>query len=52
MILDDGINVTAAPAADLSELTVDELRDRLRASDLPVSGNKDELIDRLRDAGD
>lgn len=50
MVLDDGVNVTAPPE-DLSELTVDELQDRLRARDLRVSGTKDELIDRLRDAG-
>lgn len=32
----------------LMELTVKELRDRLKAEDLPVSGTHDELVDRLR----
>ena len=39
-----------AEAEDLSELTKDELQERLRAKDLPVSGNKEELIARLQDA--
>lgn len=32
------------------QATRDELRDELRARDLPVSGNKDELIERLEEA--
>lgn len=36
--------------ADYSSLTVDELQDELRDRDLPVSGNKDELIARLQEA--
>lgn len=35
---------------DLDELTVDELKDRLRDLELAVSGNKADLIARLRDA--
>lgn len=35
-------------AEDYDALTVDELQDRLRARDLPVSGTKAELVDRLR----
>lgn len=35
---------------DLSELTKDELQTRLKAQDLPTSGNKTELIDRLLNA--
>lgn len=35
---------------DLADRTVAELRDELRARDLPVSGTKDELVDRLEDA--
>jgi len=35
------------PAGSLDELTVAELRERLRALDLPTSGTKDELRDRL-----
>lgn len=38
------------PAGDgYDEKTVAELQDELRARDLPVSGNKDELVDRLRE---
>jgi hypothetical protein len=33
-----------------SGLTVDELQDELRDRDLPVSGNKDELIARLQES--
>lgn len=44
-------NVEAAESAGgLADRTVDELRDELRARDLPVSGTKDELIARLEDA--
>lgn len=42
-----------APSADgddYSDMTVDELQDELRERDLPVSGNKDELIQRLQEA--
>jgi hypothetical protein len=35
---------------DLGDLTVDDLRDLLRARDLPVSGTKAELVSRLRAA--
>jgi hypothetical protein len=35
--------------ADYSDLTLDELKDKLRDRDLPVSGNKDELIARLEE---
>jgi len=35
------------PAGSFDELTVAELRERLRALDLPTSGTKDELRDRL-----
>lgn len=38
------------PAGDgYDEKTVAELQDELRARDLPVSGNKDELVSRLQD---
>jgi SAP domain len=36
--------------AGLDELTVAELRDRLRTRGLPTSGTKDELRDRLAEA--
>jgi hypothetical protein len=48
--------VVPAPApvavgeAGLDELTATELRERLRARGLPISGNKDELRDRLAEA--
>lgn len=35
---------------EYGDLTVPELQDRLRARDLPTSGNKQELIDRLEEA--
>jgi hypothetical protein len=35
---------------DLEDWTVDELKDELRERDLPVSGNKDELVKRLKEA--
>lgn len=38
-------------AAWTDERTVDELKDELRARDLPVSGTKDELVARLNEAG-
>jgi hypothetical protein len=45
---DEGVvRVTAAP--DLESYTKAELQDALRERDLPVSGNKDELIARLQD---
>jgi hypothetical protein len=34
-------------AEDFSSLTVAQLKDRLRAANLPVSGRKAELIERL-----
>ncbi|MEZ4460055.1 MAG: polymer-forming cytoskeletal protein [bacterium] len=43
----------AEPTADLSEydaMTVKELRDRLKDYDLPVSGTKQELMERLAEA--
>lgn len=40
----------SASGNDYSSLTVDELQDQLRDRDLPVSGNKDELIARLQEA--
>lgn len=39
-----------AEEVDVDDLTVDELKDELRARDLPVGGNKDELVKRLREA--
>lgn len=36
-----------SPDVDLDSLNVSELRDRLRAMDLPVSGRKSELIERI-----
>lgn len=43
------------PEADaegsLEDKTVDELKDLLRERDLPVSGNKDELVARLSEDG-
>lgn len=41
---------TSEEEVNLSELTNDELRDRLEARDLPTSGNKDELVARLENA--
>lgn len=43
---DDRVRVTAE--RDLERLTKAELQDELRELDLPVSGNKAELVDRLR----
>ena len=37
---------------DLSELTVEELKDEARARNLPVSGTKAELLERLRSEPD
>lgn len=37
-------------AENITALTKDELQERLRALDLPISGNKPELIDRLLNA--
>lgn len=48
-------STTSAPSAvvdvDPDELTVKELRELLQERDLPVSGTKSELIDRLRNGG-
>ena len=33
---------------DVEDMTVEELKEELKARDLPVSGNKDELIKRLQ----
>jgi molybdopterin converting factor small subunit len=45
---------TGVPAEELEKApedrTVEELKDELRERDLPVSGTKDELIDRLAEA--
>lgn len=38
------------PDQEVQDFTVKELREELRERDLPVSGTKDELIERLRDA--
>lgn len=38
--------------AELDDLTVEQLQARLRKRDLPVSGKKQDLVDRLREAGD
>ena len=35
---------------ELEKMTIIELKDKLRAMDLPVSGRKAELIDRIRNA--
>jgi hypothetical protein len=35
--------------ADYEEMTVEELKDELSARDLPVSGNKAELVERLEE---
>lgn len=44
---DDGKFDTRAVRAEVNELSVDELKDNLRELEEPVSGNKDELRDRL-----
>ena len=36
------------PTEDVEDMTVEELKEELKARDLPVSGNKDELIKRLQ----
>ena len=38
------------PSPDYAEHTVEELQGLLRARDLPVSGTKDELVERLTDS--
>lgn len=43
---DDG---TAGGDSDYQDLTAEELKDKLRSRDLPVSGNKDELVARLEE---
>lgn len=40
---------TTTTTVDPDEMTVKELRDMLKAHDLPVSGTKQDLIDRLRE---
>lgn len=48
METDDDLTPEPEPEPeDLTELTVDDLRDRLRDRDLPVSGTKAEMIERL-----
>ena len=42
-------DILGEPADDLEDLNVEELKDLLREADLPVSGTKDELIERLRE---
>lgn len=39
-------------ASQWDNYTVDELKEELDRRDLPTSGNKDELIERLRDGND
>lgn len=46
------VTVEGEPEEDLDELTVKDLRDMLRDKDLPVSGTKAELIERLEEADD
>lgn len=53
---DEVVEVSTDPAdtgdvdsADYEALTVEELREALAARDLPRTGNKAELVDRLRD---
>lgn len=56
-MLEDGMLEQFDPAAEEAEdadgnaLTKGELQDLARMHDLPVSGNKDQLIERLREAG-
>jgi hypothetical protein len=45
---DDYAAAIKAKATDLDNLTVEELKDKARARDLPVSGTKAELVERLR----
>lgn len=48
-VLDAELVTEPPPDEDLEGLTVAELKSRLSASGLPVSGNKSELIERLKD---
>ena len=57
-MLDDGMLERFDPEEEAAEdeasdhvLTKGELQDLCRANDLPVSGTKDQLIERLREAG-
>ncbi len=45
-------DVTDMSKRELQDLTVKELREELRERDLQVSGTKDELIERLQNAGE
>jgi cytoskeletal protein CcmA (bactofilin family) len=45
-------DVTEMTERQLQDYTVKELREELRERDLQVSGTKDELIERLQEAGD
>jgi hypothetical protein len=47
---DDGSDVQEAVGEPIDGPTRDELRDELRELDLPVSGTKDELAERLEEA--
>ena len=46
-----GVRLRMLSSEDLSSLTVVQLKERLRAAGLPVSGRKAELIDRLYTGG-
>jgi hypothetical protein len=49
------VTVEEKPEAEpetLEDKTVEELKEELREQDLPVSGNKDELIERLEEASE
>lgn len=45
--VDQALDSESVETEDLSDLKVDELKERLRAAGLPVSGKKAELIERL-----
>lgn len=51
-MLDDGMIQVDEPEPEADpNLTKTELQDLARANDLPVSGNKDEILERLQEAG-
>lgn len=43
-------DILGEPVDDLEDKNVEELKDLLRGLDLPVSGTKEELVERLREA--